>query len=84
MKSFHKGIEVKPRNKRGSMEGALMWPATPSGSPPRGIQSIHVIPLDLLSKAPKGGFPKLSPKSTSTIHDDIFQRPIELKIFMWA
>ena len=24
------------------------------------------------------------PKSTFTIHDDIFQRPVELKIFMWA
>ena len=24
------------------------------------------------------------PKSAFTIHDDIFQRPFELKIFMWA
>ena len=27
---------------------------------------------------------QISPKSAFTIHDDIFQRPVELKIFMWA
>src|SRR3990170_93386 len=31
----------------------------------------------------KGAFSKIS-KSVFTIHDDIFQRPFELKIFMWA
>src|SRR3989337_4504698 len=31
----------------------------------------------------KGAFPKIS-KSVFTIHDAIFQRPFELKIFMWA
>ena len=35
-------------------------------------------------KAQNNGFPKSNPKSTFTIHDDIFQRPFELKIFMWA
>ena len=32
----------------------------------------------------KMGFSTKIPKSTFTIHDDIFQRPVELKIFMWA
>jgi hypothetical protein len=29
MESFHKGLEVKPRNKRVPKEGNPMWPATP-------------------------------------------------------
>jgi hypothetical protein len=36
------------------------------------------------AKAPKGGFPKINHKADFTIHDDIFQRPFEPKIFMWA
>ena len=53
----------------GPHEG-LPWPPSPSTS--------------LFTKALKGGFPKISIKLIFTIHDDIFQRPFELKIFMWA
>ena len=35
-------------------------------------------------KALKVASPRSQAKSTFTIHDDIFQRPFELKIFMWA
>ena len=38
--------------------------------PPPSYPPSH--PLDLLSKAPKGGFPKSIPKSTFTIHDSFF------------
>src|SRR3989337_3656409 len=57
----------------GGVEGLKFQPH-PSMSSPRYFGA----------KAQKGGFPKSNPKSTFTIHDDIFQRPFELKIFMWA
>ena len=40
-------------------------------------------PRSFGAKPQKVAFQK-KPKSTFTIHDDIFQRLIELKIFMWA
>ena len=56
---------------------------TPWAPPMRASQSIMSY-LDPLGKAPKGGFPENIPKSTFTIHDDIFQRPFKLKIVVWA
>src|SRR3989337_548915 len=60
------------------------WPATLGGGGPPHEGPCPPSP----SRRPfwnfqKGSFPKIS-KSAFTIHDDIFQRPNELKIFMWV
>jgi hypothetical protein len=36
------------------------------------------------AKAKKGGYPKSNHKADFTIHDDIFMRPFESKIFLWV
>ena len=41
-------------------------------------------PQDLLEQSPKRWLSIVTIKLIFTIHDDIFQRLIELKIFMWA
>ena len=70
---LHKDPKVKPRDKWGLHEGTPHVAGhTLVGPPPRGIQSIHVIPLDLLSKAPKGGFPKISQKALSLFTTTFF------------
>jgi len=52
---------------------------------PRGRVSWHPSLLETFwENIPKGDFSINIPKSIFTIHDDIFQRPVELKIFMWA
>ena len=61
-----------------------MWPAKPSwGAPKGGFLGSQVLLETFLEISKKVLFQKY-PKSTFTIHDDIFQRPVELKIFMWA
>ena len=56
---------------------------TPRG-PPKGALIHPCHPKISWDKAQNNGFPKSNTKSTFTIHDDILQRPVELKIFMWA
>ena len=41
-------------------------------------------PRSFGAKPQKVAFQKVTIKLIFTIHDDIFQRPFELKIFMWA
>ena len=59
------------------------WPATLGGSPMRSLLAPQSL-LEAFLEISKKGFSTKIPKSTFTIHDDIFQRPVELKIFMWA
>ena len=66
-----------------SMEELHPWPATPWGAPMRGLLAPQSLLEAFLEISKKVFFHKY-PKSTFTIHDDIFQRPVELKIFMWA
>ena len=62
-----------------------MWLATLRRGPPKGASSIHVTPPRSFKQKPKRmAFQKATIKLIFTIHDDIFQRLIELKIFMWA
>src|SRR3989337_964029 len=81
--SFPKGNMPYGSAMWSSMVELHSWPATLGGGPP------HEVPCPPSpSRSPfwnfqKGAFPKIS-KSAFTIHDDIFQRPNEMKIFMWA
>ena len=56
----------------------------PHEGPKKWLLSIHVIPKIFAAKPQKVAFHKVTIKLIFTIHDDIFQRLIELKIFMWA
>ena len=66
-----------------SMEELHPWPATLGGPPTWGCLGSQALLEGFLELSKKVFFLKI-PKSTFTIHDDIFQRPVELKIFMWA
>ena len=66
-----------------SMEELHPWPATPWGPPTWGCLGSQGLLEAFWEKSQKVLSIKI-PKSTFTIHDDIFQRPVELKIFMWA
>ena len=53
------------------------------GAPQRGFLDPQVLLEAFWEKPQKVAFHKY-PKSIFTIHDNIFQRSFELKIFMWA
>jgi hypothetical protein len=83
--TLSKGKREKPKDMWSSKEKPHMWPAKLLEAPPPKGALIHPChPKRSWDKAQNNGFPKSNPKSTFTIHDDIFQRPFELKIFMWA
>lgn len=84
MKSFHKDLGVKPMNKRVPKGGYPMWPATPPmRGPKNGSYPSMSSPRSFGAKPQKVAFHKVTIKLIFTIHDDIFQRPFELKIFVW-
>ena len=64
--------------------GAPPLAGHPCGAPPKGVPSPQAFSKIFWTKSTKGGFPKNIPKSTFTIHEDIFQRPLIPKIFLWA
>ena len=85
MKSFHQGYKGETMEQEGLQGGATFLAGhTPWGAPMRASQSIHVIPRSFKQKPKRMAFQQISKKLIFTIHDDIFQRLIELKKFMWA
>ena len=57
---------------------------TPMRGPKNGSYPSMSSPRSFGAKPQKVAFHKVTIKLIFTIHDDIFQRLIELKIFMWA
>jgi hypothetical protein len=57
---------------------------TPMRGPKNGSYPSMSSPRSFGAKPQKVAFHKVTIKLIFTIHDDIFQRPNELKIFMWA
>ena len=82
--TLSKGKMGKQVGKWGSKVEPTSWPATTLVGAPQGGPHPSIPSRSLLGKYPKRHFSKNIPKSTFTIHDDVFQRLVELKIFVWA
>jgi hypothetical protein len=77
--SHIKGIMGRQEELQG---GAPLAGHPHEGPPKRGSLVAKSSLLEALGKALKGGFPKSNHKVLFTIHENIFSRPLNLKIFL--
>ena len=79
------GHRSETKEQEGLHGGSPHVAGHPQWVPPKGdpIHPCHT-PRSFGAKAQKCGFPKSNPKSTFTIHEDIFLRPLNPKLFLCA